>query len=203
MTRNDQDQDLVGGDIVALLHERNELIRHAFANVVAADGPVKATLFDELVTILAGREAVAQELTHSFVERRGPVTAAVHTGPAERVEAISGLSLVSTMDAGDDKFDVELRGVARRVTLYLDAQECVDLPLLRRSLPAQELHLLAELLLSAEAIIRAREAAIKTEMASPDALWPRGSFAGLGDTILGASRPSPAGARQEPSRTPN
>lgn len=189
MTSNDQDQAIVGCDIVDLLHERNERIRHAFANVIAAEGPVKAALFDELVTILAVREAVAKELVRPLVERQGPARSAVRTGPAGQTEVISDLSLLSSMDIEDDTFDVELIGVARKVTLHIEAQERDDLPLLRRSLPVEELHALVELLLSAETTAGASALAIETEITSPDALVPRDVFAALRHTIHGANRP--------------
>lgn len=154
------DQDVVACDIVDLLHERNEQIRHAFANVIGAEDSVKAALFDELVAILAGREAVAHELIGPLVERHGPVTTAVHTGPMEQTEVMSGLSLLSSMNVKDDSFEVELIGVARKVTLHIAAKERQDFPLLRSSLPAAELHALAEVLLAAETITRARVTAI-------------------------------------------
>ncbi|HYN55717.1 MAG TPA: hypothetical protein VES03_00830 [Motilibacterales bacterium] len=139
-----------------LLHERNEQIRHALAKVIAADGPVKATLFGELVTILAAREAVVQELKGPLVERQGLVTSAVDTGPAEQTAVISGLSLVSGLDVEGDDFDGALIKIARIVTLHIAAKERHDFPLLRRSLPAEELHALAEVLISAETITSAR-----------------------------------------------
>ena len=188
MTSNDQDQDVVGSDFVDLLQERNEQIRHAFANVIAAEGPAKAALLDELVTILAVGEAVVQELVRPLVERQGPARSAAHTGPAEQTEVISGLSLLSRMDVEDDKFDVELIGVARKVTMHIEAQERDDLPLLRRSLPAEELHALVELLLSAETTAGASALAIETEITSPDALVPRDVFAALRHTIHGTNR---------------
>lgn len=170
MTLNDQDQDFVGCDIVDLLHERNEQIRHALAKVIAADGPVKATLFDELVTILAAREAVVQELKGPLVERQGPANSVVDTGQAEQAEVISGLSLVSGLDVEGDDFDVALIRVARIVTLHIAAKERHDFPLLRRSLPAEELHALAQVLIAAETITSARVTAIGTAIPSPDAL---------------------------------
>ena len=170
MTLNDQDQDFVGCDIVDLLHERNEQIRRALAKVIAAEGPVKATLFDELVTILAAREAVVQELKGPLVERQGLVKSAVDTGPAEQTEVMSGLSLVSGLDVEGDDFDVALIKVARIVTLHIAAKERHDFPLLRRSLPAEELHALAEVLISAETITSARPTVLRTAVPSPDAL---------------------------------
>jgi hypothetical protein len=88
----DQDQDLAGRDIVDLLHERHAQICGAFAAVIAAEGPVEAALFDELVTSLAVREAVAQELIRRRVERQGPVSSAVRTGPAEETEVMTHLA---------------------------------------------------------------------------------------------------------------
>lgn len=190
MTSNHQDQELAGGDIVDLLRERHEQIRDAFADVIAAEGPVKAALFDELVTTLAVREAVAQELIRPVVELQRPVVSAVRTGPAaEEPEIMSQLSGLSTMDVDDDEFDAELIGVARIVTLHIEAQERDDLPLLRRSLPDRELTALAELMLSAETIATASAGAIQTENTSPDVLGPRRVFAALGNTIRRANRP--------------
>jgi hypothetical protein len=88
----DQDPDLAGRDIVDLLHERHAQTRDAFAAVIAAEGPVKAALFDELVTSLAAREVVARELIRPLVERQGPVSSAVCTGPAGETEVMTHLS---------------------------------------------------------------------------------------------------------------
>ena len=186
---NDQDQDRAGYDIVDLIHERHAQICDAFAAVIAAEGPVKAALFDELVTSLAVREAVAQELIRPLVEDQGPVRSSVTTGLEEQTERMSHLSRLSSMAVEDANFDVELIGVARAVTLDIEAQERDDLPLLRRSLPAGELRALAELLVSAETIARASAGAIQTEITSPDTLGPREVFAALGATIRGANRP--------------
>lgn len=189
MTSNDRGS-LAGRDIVDLVHQRNEQLRQAFATLLAADGPAKATLFDELVTILAVREAVAQELIRPSVVRPGPVAPAEHIRTAEQQpEVVTGLSLLSSMDVEDDTFDAEMTGVARRVILHLDTQERVDLPLLRRSLPAEELHALAGVLLCAEAVAGAPASAVQTETTSPDALGMRDVLGALGEMCRGAKRP--------------
>lgn len=189
VTSNDQDQDFAACDIVDLLHERHEQISDAFSDVIDAEGRVKAALFDELVTTLAVREAVAQELIRPIVQRVGPTTSASRSRPVEQTEIINCLSRLSSMDVGDDDFDTELIGVARIVTLDIEALERDDLPLLRRSLPADELNALAELQRSAETIAKASARAIRTESTAPDALGPRDVYAALGDTIRRANRP--------------
>lgn len=186
VTSNDQDQDPGGYDIVDLLHERHEQIRDAFADVVAAEGEAKAALYHDLVTSLAVREAVAQELIRPLVESQGQARSEGTAGRAQEAEVMSRLA---SMDVEDSDFDAKLIGVAQKVTLRIEAQERDDLPLLRRSLPAGELRALARVLRSAETIARSSAGAGQAEETSPDAFGLRDAYAALADTIRRVERP--------------
>jgi hypothetical protein len=172
-----------GGDIVDLLRGRNGQIRETFQAVAAAEGPDRAALLDRLVTHLAVHEAVTQELVRPLVERHWPPAGAVGCAPPGWTEVTGRLTRLADMDVDDDDFVVQLLGIARIVTLHTEAQERVDLPLLRRAVPEAELRALADLLVSAETVAWAGARAIQAQVPSPDALRLADVMAALAGTV--------------------
>jgi len=171
------------GDIVDLLQGRNGQIREAFQAVAAAEGPDRAALLDRLVTHLAVHLAVTQELVRPLVERHQPPAGAVGCAPPGWTEVMGRLSRLADMDVDDNDFVVKLLGIARIVTLHTEAQERVDLPLLRRAVPEAELRALADLLVSAETVAWAGARAIQAEVPCPDALRLADVLAALAGTV--------------------
>ncbi len=159
-----------GGDIVDLLQARNGQIRAAFQAVAAAQGPDRAALVDRLVTHLAVHQAVTQELVRPLVERHRPPEGAEGLELPGWTEIMGRLSRLADLEVDDKDFVVQLLGLARIVTLHTEAQERIDLPLLRRAVPEAELRALADLLISAENVAWSGALAIQAEVPRPDAL---------------------------------
>jgi hypothetical protein len=158
------------GDIVDLLQARNAQIRSAFQAVAAAQGPDRAALVDRLVTHLAVHQAVTQELVRPLVERHRPPEGADWPERPGWTEIMGRLSRLVDLGVDDKDFVAQLLGLARIVTLHTDAQERIDLPLLRRAVPEAELRDLADLLISAENVAWSGALAIQAEVPRPDAL---------------------------------
>jgi hypothetical protein len=189
MVTSEEYEEFAGPDVVDLLHERHERIREAFTDVVAAEGTGKVALFDELVTLLAVHEAVEQELIQPLSERISPVMGAVDIRRMEEASLVDALARLSGMDVEDDAFDAQLIGVARVVTMHVQAEEHEELPRLREALPPRELRALAELMISAESIARTHVCEVQPEVRTPDPVGPLGIFATLHDVMRRANRP--------------
>jgi hypothetical protein len=141
------------GDIVDVLLEQHEVVKHLFIKVQGAWGDDKKKFFDELVEMLETHEKGEQETIH--VAMRDTVTdgdAIAEARVEEEKHAEQALAELTAIGVEHPDFEGKFESFHKAVLDHATHEEEDEFPRLRQWVTAERLHMMADELRSIQAL---------------------------------------------------
>ena len=132
---NSQDRYVAeyAGDVVELLTDQHEQLKLLMTRVLAATGPQRKQLFDEVRETLARHEA-AEEAVVRPLTRSAPGGAEQAASRTEEEDGAKDLlGLIERYDVDTPAFEVEYQELQEAVLRHAEEEETQEFPLLRRT----------------------------------------------------------------------
>ncbi|ROS39852.1 hemerythrin domain-containing protein [Amycolatopsis thermoflava] len=161
-------------DVIALLEDQHQEIRHLFGVVERAKGDEREDAFRDLVRLLSVHETAEEELVHPEVRRQDGGEPIVEARLGEEHRAKELLSTLDEMGPDAEGFDTLLIQLRDDVLAHAEHEERSEFPLLRQAYDAKRLEAMADTVRAAEAVAPTRphpgtESAAKNMLLGPPA----------------------------------
>lgn len=140
-------------DVVDVLVGQHERLRQRFSGLRTADGRDKYTQFEELVRLVHSHEIGERTVVHQAVRDTAAGNNTIATECArEEAQMVRALAELKDLGIGHPTFDTKFSALHQAFLDHAAHEEHDEFPRLRRYLPKQRLHMMANELRDVQAM---------------------------------------------------
>ncbi len=131
------------GDLVRILLEQHAAVKDLFADIEAASGAQRATLFEQLVAMLKAHET-AEEAVVRPVAAQTAGEAEASERNAEEAEADAAVAALLELDVDSAEFAEQFAAFKEAVDTHAEAEETEEFPAIQEALDGAKLQELGQ-----------------------------------------------------------